>query len=828
MLSNSKTFSVLAIVCACTWSPAAMAGTAAVARIDSIRVSPARVTLGAPEDQQRLTVTAAGAGPTVDLTRIARYQSRDPRVARVDAAGRIVAAGDGQTVILVRAGKAIVGLPVKVTGYARPTPVSFPRDVVPVLTRAGCNGGRCHGKAEGQHGFKLSVFAFDPEADQRVIRNEAGGRRVLVTDPARSLLLLKATARLPHAGGRRLSEGSAGYRLLARWIAEGGQYGAPPSGMPTSIEIEPARPVLSAGTSCQIRVTAVGADGRRRCVTDQAEFATSAPGLIEVNTDGLIRSLGAPGEGAVVVRYMGCVAVAAARVPAPTRGGERFTRPPEASFIDRFAWDRLSRLGIQPSRLCDDATFFRRAMLDTIGTLPAVAEVRAFLAECAAERGPDSAIPAPRARARAVDRLLERPEYADYWAMRWADLLRVDSQVVTPQGAYAMTRWLRAQFAANRPYDEFARAVLLARGTITAEGPAAFYKALEKPEVMSRSISQLFLGVRIECAQCHHHPSERWTQDDYYGLAGFFTGLSVKQTSGGEAIVVAAGGGADLPHPRTGQAVRTHAPGEPPSEFGGVVDRRVPFADWMTGPQNPYFARVLVNRLWAHYFGRGLVEPVDDLRMTNPATDEPLLGALEGHLRAVGYDLKAFTRSLLNSRVYQLSAETQRSNATDSSGFSHAVPRSMPAEVLLDAICRATGVDETFEGWPDGYRAIQLWDNRLPSYFLRIFGRPARNSVCECERSTEPSIAQALHLMNSPEIAAKIRAREGTAYRLATGPLTPDQIVEELSLATLSRPPTARERRVLIGLFQEAPDRKAGAEDVLWSLLNSREFVFNR
>ena len=506
--------------------------------------------------------------------------------------------------------------------------------------------------------------------------------------------------------------------------------------------------------------------------------------------------------------------MAVCRITIP-RKDRRFARPPETNFIDRDVWNKLAQLGISPSDLSDDATFLRRVFLDTIGTLPTSAEARAFLADAD-----------PFKRTKQIDHLLQRPEYADFWSMRWSDLLRVDRDAVTAQGAVAMTRWLHQQFDENRPYDQFVRDIITARGNTASDRPAAFYKALATPEVMSRSISQIFLGVRIECAQCHHHPSEKWGQDDYFALAGFFTGVTKKNLpSGVEAIVVR--GGSDLNHPRTGQPVPARALGVPAASFSEIQDRRVVLADWMTQADNPYLARAFANRLWSHYFGRGLVEPIDDLRATNPATNEPLLENLARHFVEQHYDVKAFTRTLLNSRCYQLAAAAA-DNLGDEQNFSHAAIKTVPAEVLLDAISQTTGVVEKFNGWPEGARAIQVWDNRMPSYFLKLFGRPVRASVCECERSNEPSIAQALHLMNSPEILAKVRSRRGTVYQFANSSRTPLEIIDDLYLATLTRHPTSQERAVMLELFGESSsDIRAAAEDVLWTLLNTKEFVFN-
>lgn len=776
----------------------------------AIQVSPCAVVLDSPEASQQLLVTGRhDDGRSIDLSREVRYEILSPPIATIDAAGLVRPRGEGVTVILIRHGPNSVRVPVEVKGLIDSPPVSFEHQVIPVLTKARCNSGGCHGKAEGQNGFKLSVFGFDPAADHAALVKESRGRRVFAASPEHSLLLLKATAAMQHGGGRRIAEGSAHYQWLRRWVAEGSRYTST-AGV-TAIRVEPEQALLVPGASQQLRITAVDAAGQRHCVTADAEYESNADPIAHVDARGLIETTTVPGEAAILVRYLGQVAVCRVTVPRPD---VKFTRPPVANFIDRLVWDKLERLGIAPSEPATDAVYLRRAYLDTIGTLPTPDEARLFLMN-----------PSPDKRRQLIDKLLDRDEYADYWAMRWADLLRVDREKVTPQGAVAMTRWLRRQFAENRPYDQFVRDILTARGDVHAEKPAAFYLALDTPEEAGRSISQLFLGVRLQCAQCHHHPSDQWGQEDYFGFAGFFTGINRKPLpSGNQAIVLQ--NGVDLKNPRTGQLMPTRALGIPPADLNGNADRRQSLADWMAASDNPFFARAIANRLWAHYFGRGLVEPIDDLRATNPATNEPLLTELARHLRDVKYDLKAFTRTLLSSRVYQLSATPKPSNASDEQNFSHAAYRALPAEVLLDALCQATGVGEKFNGWPEGYRAIQVWDNRLPSYFFRIFGRPVRASVCECERSNEPSISQALHLMNSPEIMGKIRAPQGRARKLAESKRSPPEIIEELYLTTLARFPSAEEKTLLLEAFAHS-DRRTAAEEVLWVLLNSKEFIYN-
>ncbi len=781
--------------------------------IAAIRVSPNAVLLDRPEAAQQILVTETlPDGRNRDATRTTTYQISVPGFATVDSMGLVRPRADGTAEIIVRHGADEARVPLTVQNLKSPQPISFQYEIIPMFTKARCNAGACHGKAEGQNGFKLSIFGYDTEADHKALVSEGRGRRLMLGDPDRSLLVRKALADLPHGGGRKIDKGSDRAALLHRWIAEGANYNAPGEGPVVKIEVEPARQMLLAGEAQQLRVTAFTADGAQRCVTLDADYESNASNIVAVDQRGLAAASDIPGEAAILVRYLGQVAVSRITLPRP---GVNFRRPPEQNSIDGLVWNNLQKLGIQPSELADDATFMRRAYLDVIGTLPTAKEARRFLAETTADK-----------RAKLVDELLERPEYVEYWSMRWADLLRADQLTITPQGAVAMTRWLRKLIAGNRPYDQFASEVLTAQGSTQAEGPAAFYKAFDTPETVSRSISQLFLGVRIACAQCHHHPSEKWAQEDYFGLAGFFTGVTRKPlAAGGERIL--SRGGTELAHPRTAAMIPTHALGASPADFSLVSDRRRVLADWMTSPDNPFFTRMIVNRLWAHYLGRGLVTPIDDLRETNPATNEPLFDGLVAHMKEVKYDLKAFTRTLMNSRVYQLSPATNATNAGDQQNFSHALDKALPAEVLLDMVCQTTGVPEKFNGWPLGYRSIELWDSRVPTYFFRIFGRPSRTSVCECERSNEPSIAQALHLLNSPEVMEKIQHPHGMARGLANSARPPAEIVDDLYLETLSRFPRDDERQLMLEAFAVSADRQSAVEDVLWTLLNTKEFIYN-
>jgi len=805
-MNPARLFGSIAIVwtCSAAWLPSHAEA--------QLSVSPVAVQLDRPEASQQLLVTNRTGEMSRDVSREVTYAVRPPAIVSISVDGLIHPISEGSSHIVVRLGTVELEVPVTVTGLRQPAPVSFIHEVQPILTKARCNSGGCHGKAEGQNGFKLSLLGFDEAFDHDSLVKEGKGRRVAVTAPEQSLLLRKGTASVPHGGGQKFTLGSPQYQRIMRWIAAGAPLHITDERRVIGIEVEPAQIVLTANGSQQLRVTAIDDVGGRRCATIEADYLSNATHICDANTRGLLQASDIPGEAAVLVRYLGHVAICRVVLPRP---GSTFARPPEANFIDTHVWDKLTRLGIPPSDLIDDATFLRRAFLDVIGTLPTSTEARRFLSDPSADK-----------RAKLVDALLDRSEYADYWAMKWSDLLKADKLKITPQGTVGLTRWLRKQFQTNRPYDEFVREILTIQGAVQGESPAAFFKSLDQPEVTSRAVSQLFLGVRIECAQCHHHPSERWSQDDYAGLAGFFTGTALKRLPDGTEAVVARVG-PDAKHPRTGELIPARALGAQPADFTNVTDRRQVLAAWLTQPNNPFFARAIANRTWSHYFGRGLVDPIDDMRATNPASNEPLLTALESHLKEKHFDLKAFTRTLLASRAYQLGSATA-ANRDDRQHFSHARPKTMPAEVLLDAICQTTGVPEKFNGWPEGVRSIQVWDNRMPSYFFRIFGRPVRATVCECERSNEPSISQALYLLNSPEVNAKLGHRHGLARQWALSAKSDAEVIEEVYLNTLTRFPSPDELTLMQSALKATnTDRQQAIEDMLWAVMNTKEFLYN-
>ena len=704
----------------------------------------------------------------------------------------------------------------------QPRPIHFENDVVPILSRYSCNASGCHGKAEGQNGFKLSVFGFDPSADYRALTGEGRGRRVFPASPEQSLVLLKASGGVPHGGGVRIPADRPEYDTLKAWIAQGCPVGASDAPRAVKIEVSPAERELSMGQTQPLAVTATYSDGQHRDVTHLARFQSNQEGLVAVDEDGLVTSGQTPGVAAVMASFADNVAVFRVVIP---RGEKLADRPAvsEHNFIDGHVYRRLSQLQIEPAEVCSDADFLRRVYLDLIGTLPTADEARRFLAD---ER--------PDRRAVLVDELLKRPEFADYWALKWADLLRVDRQALSHKGAYELYRWIRQSLADEMPLDQLAREVVTASGPL-AENPAGyFFKAVPEPGKAASTLSQVFLGVRIECAQCHHHPYDRWGQDDYSAMAAYFAPLARRESLLGEILV--ASGAAEATHPRTGQKVLPRPLGAGPASRPSVSaadhagDPRHELADWLTSPDNPFFARNLANRVWAHLLGRGLVEPVDDVRATNPASNPELLDALAAELVQKKFDLRGLVRTICASRVYQHSARPNPTNERDEQNYSRALLKRLDAEVLLDAVCQATGVAEKFRGAPGERRAVELWDSQVEHDFLRLFGRPVRQSACECERVVEPSMAQVLHLLNSERVEQKLSHEDGAIARLCRREADNARVVEVLYLSILSRYPNADERQTALAYLPPASDpmaRRAAAEDLAWSMLNSLEFVFN-
>jgi WD40 repeat protein/mono/diheme cytochrome c family protein len=727
------------------------------------------------------------------------------------------------------------------TTHGDPVP-SFVRDVLPVLAKAGCSAGACHAKADGQNGFKLSVFSYDPRADYAEIVKEARGRRVFPASPDESLLLLKSTGKVEHGGGQRIDPGSDAHQLLVRWVRAGMPYEAPQESALVGISVSPREGSYRKQFVQKLSVLARYADGSTRDVTGLSEYVANEKEIAAVDDHGSIRVGSLSGEAVVVARYMGFVDASRVTVPSDEMlPPERYASIPAHNFIDELANAQFRKLGLFPSDLCSDDEFIRRAFLDTIGVLPTEAEVREFLrlSPGVAVRGSASEAASMEERqlrrSELIERLLERPEWVDFWANKWADLLRPNPDRVGVKSIFTMDQWLRDWFRSGRPYDAFAREILLAEGTNHRDGPVVVYRDRREPPELTTLFSQLFLGVRMECAKCHHHPNEKWSQDDFYQFAAVFgpvkqkgAGLSPPISAGTETFFFAPGGA--VHHPVTGVVMKPKAPDGPELNVESTEDPRRAFVDWLTETSNPFFARAAVNRVWASFFGRGFVEPVDDFRVSNPASNEPLLEALARDFASNGYDLKRLIRTILESRTYQLSSTPNDYNLTDTRNFSRSYRRRLPAEVLLDAVNDLTGIGDDFNGCPPGTRAIQTWSYKVSSQFMDAFGRPNSSSDCPCERDMKTSVVQALHLMNSRRLHEKLANREGRLWALANSTRTPADIVVELYLAAFSRLPTMPELEAATAVFPEgasAAVRQNATEDVLWALLNSAEFVFN-
>jgi hypothetical protein len=702
-------------------------------------------------------------------------------------------------------------------------PVTFERDIEPILTRAGCNAGACHGKARGQNGFALSLLGFEPGADHDAIVKEGRGRRVFPALPEESLLLRKASARIPHGGGPRLVRGSDSYDKVLRWVAAGMPHTPADAPRLERITVEPAERRLVHGASFSLRVAAHYRDGSTDDVTALAAFASSEPPTVAVDANGVVTSGSIPGEATISARYRGLFASCDVTIPLPGAvPASRFDSLPRNNFIDGLVWSKLRKLGVLPSAPAGDATYLRRAYLDVIGRLPTPDETRAFLADRS-----------PGKRARRVDRLLERPEYADHWANKWVDLLRPNPYRVGIKAVLNLDGWIRDVFRRNLPYDEFVRQIITARGSTFEQGPATIFRDRREPEEIAPMVSQLFLGIRLECAKCHHHPFESWDQAQFYEFAAYFARIGRKGTglsppiSGSEEIIFAGKSGS-VKHPLSGKALAPKPlAGGVPSGSDPDGDPREALARWMTAPENPTFAHVIVNRVWADLMGRGIVDPVDDIRATNPPSNGPLLDALADDFRRHGYDLKQLIRTILASSVYALASEPNERNIADTRNFSRHYRQRLRAEDMLDAISDVTGVPDTFAAAPPGSRAATIWTHRVPSLFLDTFGRPDPNQDPPCERASDTSVVQALHLMNAPELHKKITSESGRAGRMAGAAVPPREIVEELYLLAFCRLPTGEERELGESLFLGAkPDRRAAVEDLMWALLNSAEFLF--
>jgi hypothetical protein len=796
-----------------------------IAEIASLIAEPPRLVVRVGEQAHVLITARLKDGFDTDVTDQATLSPSASEAWKVEVAGGVRALKPGTETLVAEFAGQRVEIPMEIVAAPADEPPTFLRDVLPVLSKAGCNAGACHAKPDGQNGFRLSIFSYDPKSDYDEIVKDARGRRVFPSAPDESLLLLKSTLALPHEGGERFDKDSDAYRALVQWIRTGMTFRAEKEPALVRLELFPRERRYRPESTQRLLVHAHYADGSMRDVTALASFDSNDKEIASVSEEGVVRIGKVSGQAVVVGRFMGVVGDSQITVPAERLlPPERYAALPVRNFIDELAYARFGQLGLFPSEGCTDPEFLRRATLDTLGILPSPEEARTFLDD-----------PAPDKRERLIERLLAHPAFPDFWANKWADLLRPNPDRVGVKGVYLLDQWIRESFRANKPHDQFVREIVLAEGNTHRVGPAVVYRDRREPADLTTMFSQLFLGVRLDCAKCHHHPNEKWGQDDFYRMAAFFgpvkqkgAGISPPISGGNETFFFATG--KPVKHPVTGETMEPKPPDGPELKPAENADPRRALADWMTNETNPFFARAIANRVWAAFFGKGIVDPVDDFRLSNPPSNPALLDALAAEVVREKFDLKAMMRTILRSQLYQLSGTPNETNRADTRNFSRSYRRRLPAEVMADAIAEVTGVPNTYEGMPPGSRAMQAWTYKIDSRTMDAFGRPNSSSDCPCERDVKPSIVQSLHLANSRSLHSKLKSTETSArvHRLATGELPPAEVVTELYLACYSRRPTDEELTLASAAFSTpGATRRTATEDIFWALLNSAEFVFN-
>ena len=713
--------------------------------------------------------------------------------------------------------------------------VSFRNDVMAVLAKAGCSAGTCHGNANGKAGFKLSLRGEDPELDFLALTHDQFGRRINVAEPGKSLILQKATTTLAHEGGQRFQSDSAEYRILEHWISAGAKDDLKSAPRVERLEVSPVEVTLvEPESTVQISARAVFSDGSSRDVSGMAVYEPSQP-IVNVTPEGLVHREQF-GETTVLVRYLEKqVPVRLAFIP--ERSNFEWSGPEPNNFIDRHVFAKLQQHRLNPSEICTDEAFVRRAFLDLLGVIPSAEEGRRFVLD-----------PSPNKRSRLINELLLRPEFADFWALKWSDLLRNEERILDRKGSELFHQWVRQSILQHKPLDQFAREIVAARGSTYENPPANFYRATRKPVERGEAVAQLFLGTRMQCAQCHNHPFDRWTQDDYYEWMSVFSRLNYKVLENrrrdnndghefkGEQIVFLKTKG-EFKNARTGSAAKPRFLGAPKLvERTGDEDELRALGNWLTSPENPFFAKVQANRIWFHLMGRGVVDPIDDFRASNPPSHPELLEALAADFVQHGFDLRHVIRTIMNSRTYQLASMPNETNAEDETNFSHNVLRRLTAEQLLDCQSAALGVPVELEGYPRGTRAVQM-AGALPErrrgrgntdvvQFLAEFGKPPRLLPSECERSTEPTMGQAFQMMSGPVVQELLTAKENRIAKLLATERGAEEIIQELYWSTLTRAPSNEELKAFIQHLNEDSDKRAALEDILWSLVNSKEFLF--
>lgn len=802
--------------------------------VNSLQVHPQKVSLNSSDDAMQLIVTGTlPDGKLIDLTHQVRYMPSASKSLSITPQGRVSALTNGTTEVQVSYANHTVKIPVDAKHIGENLPINFTNQVVPVFTKLGCNSGGCHGKASGQNGFKLSLLGFEPEMDYMTLVKESRGRRLFPSSPDQSLFLLKAVGAMPHGGGRKMEPGSEEYKIVRRWIAAGMPFGSETDPTVAKISVYPEHRILGRNTNQQFAVYAHYTDGTVEDITRRAQYESNDAEIATVDGNAIVQTQKLSGEAAIMARYQGQVAVFRATVPlgVPTPNWTFATQ----TLVDQHTSKKWKELGLVPSDLASDEVFIRRISLDLTGSLPTPTQIQAFLADTN-----------PKKRDVLIDRLLESPSYAYYFANKWADILRVKrrGEQQRAAGTFAFHSWIREAIAADMPYSEFVRSVLAANGSETMNPPTVWYKELEKPENFADDTAQVFLGLRMACANCHHHPYEKWSQDDYWGLAAFFGRLGRKQVQQPGFDQQRGQISEQLIYTKATNEVRNKRTGKPavvkpldgaPMEPSAEDDPRQLLVDWMVNPKNPFFARAVANRYWAHFFGRGIVDPLDDMRVTNPPSNPELLDALAKHFVESGFSFKTLIRTIVKSRTYQLSALPNDFNKHDKQAYARYYPKRLSAEVLLDAVNQVTDSPNTFNGLPRDRnapaRAIQLPDESFSSYFLDVFGRPSRSSACECERVSEANLAQALHLLNSDEIQQKITRGNARADLLsrADDKRPEAEKIEELFLWALGRKPTATDlQAALAHIAKHEKSKKTAYENLLWALLNTKEFIFNQ
>ena len=791
---------------------------------------PREISLTGPEARQSLLVEKSdGTHFTGQLTNAIAFTTSDPKIARIDGSTVIPVANGSATISATISGQTI-SAPVTVARMDAPFAWSFRNHIQPVLTKSGCNAGACHGAAAGQNGFRVSLRGYDDDGDHTILTRGAMNRRITLADPARSLLLLKSTATIPHKGGERFKTGSFEYRVLAEWIAAGAPGPRPDDARITRLEVLPPAALLQPGATQQLSVRATFSDGHTEDVTRWAKFNAVNTSVASVDESGRVTVSG-HGETTVSAWFLSQLAIITVTSPyAKPVPAALFTNSPRRNFIDDLVLEKLRELNLPPSPRSTDSEFLRRAFLDTIGVPPTADETRAFLA------GPSAG-----KRDALIDTLLARPEFIDYWSYRWSDLLLVNSDKLPPTAMWAYYNWIRKNVAANTPWDRFVRDLVTATGSTLDHGAGNFYILHDEPTKMAETVSVAFLGFSINCAKCHNHPLEKWTNDEYFGFANLFARTRSKRGVAPDEQIIFSATEGDLVQPLTGRPQAPKPLDAAPISLTAKEDRRAPLAAWLTSPKNDQFSKTIVNRVWANFFGLGLVESVDDIRVANPASNEKLFNATAAHLVKNQFDLKALMRTILQSETYQRSSLALPENQDDTRYLARFYPRRLKAEVLLDAFSAATAVPTTFRidarnanrglgrMYPEGFRALQLPDSNVASYFLKSFGRPERLATCECERTSEPSLAQALHLANGDTLNDKLAKKGNRLDQLLAKKLPDSELLEETYLLTLNRLPTATEKAKLTQALATtpAPDRRLALEDLFWSLLSSREFLFN-